>query len=100
MEVKDQLMKVNECEVKTILKLHEESEGHANLIKLFEIIDDDKEEDKLVLVMEYCTQGTLLTWDTTDHKFIANPELADPDKPEFLSEITIKRAILEVAAGL
>lgn len=100
MEVKDQLMKVNESEVRTILKLHEESGGHVNLVKLYEIIDDDNLEDKLVLVMEYCSQGQLLTWDTNTHMFIANPQLADATNPKFLAEETIKRAIFEVAAGL
>lgn len=100
MEMRDQLMKVNESEVRTILKLHEETGGHANLVKLHEIIDDDNLEDKLVLVMEYCSQGQLLTWDTNTHKFIANPQLADATKPEFLPENTIKRVILDVAAGL
>ena len=56
MEVKDQLMKVNESEVKTILKLNE-GDGHKNIVKLYEIIDDEQLEDKLVLVMEYCTRG-------------------------------------------
>ena len=65
-------MKVNESEIKTILRLHEESGGHSNLIKLYEIIDDENLEDKLVIVMEYCSTGQLLTWSTTDHKFVAN----------------------------
>ena len=54
MEMRDQLMKVNESEVKTILKLHETG-GHKNIVKLYEIIDDDNLEDKLVLVMENCS---------------------------------------------
>lgn len=99
MEVKDQLMKVNESEVKTILKLHEGT-GHKNIVKLYEIIDDENLEDKLVLVMEYCNMGQLLTWSTTDHKFVADEKLSDPEKPGFLSEETIKRAIFDVAAGL
>ena len=47
-------MKVNESEIKTIIKLHEET-GHKNIVKLYEIIDDDNLEDKLVLVMENCS---------------------------------------------
>ena len=61
MVVTDQLMKVNESEIKTNLKLHEQG-GHKNIVKLFEIIDDDNEEDKLVLVMEYCSQKQMLNW--------------------------------------
>ena len=56
MEVKDQLMKVNESEVRTILKLHETGD-HKNIVKLYEIIDDDNLEDKIVLVMENCALG-------------------------------------------
>ena len=55
MVMTDQLMKVNESEVKTNLKLHEQG-GHKNIAKLYEIIDDDSEADKLVLVMEYCSK--------------------------------------------
>ena len=57
MLVTDQLMKVNESEVKTILKLNQDGIGHSNIVKLYEIIDDDNLEDKLVIVMENCSIG-------------------------------------------
>ena len=64
-------MKVNESEVKTNLKLHEQG-GHKNIVKLFEIIDDDNEQDKLVLVMEYCGKKQLLNWCMEQVKFVPN----------------------------
>ena len=99
MQVKDQLMKVNESEVRTILKLHEETGGHKNIVKLYEIIDDDNLEDKLVLVMEHCQKGQMLTWCTEEHKFQPNAQLKDANTG-FLPEAIIKQAVLDVAAGL
>lgn len=93
-------MKVNESEIRTILKLNEESNDQQNIIKIHEIIDDDNLEDKLVIVMEYCSQGQLLNWCTEDHKFVVNEQLADPNNAGFLAEEVIKKAILDVAAGL
>ena len=98
MEVKDQLMKVNESEVRTILKLHETGD-HKNIVKLYEIIDDDNLEDKLILVMENCSLGQMLTWCTETKKFQPNAKLIDANTG-FLPESTIKRALLDAAAGL
>ena len=97
MVMTDQLMKVNESEVRTNLKLHEQG-GHKNIAKLYEIIDDDNEADKLVLVMEYCSKKQLLNWHTEQAKFVPNPELVGADG--FLPESVIKKAILDIAAGL
>ena len=97
MVMTDQLMKVNESEVKTNLKLHEQG-GHKNIARLYEIIDDDNEADKLVLVMEYCSKKQLLNWQTEQAKFVPNPELVGTDG--FLPESVIKKAIIDIAAGL
>lgn len=53
----DQLMKVMESEVRAMIVLAEA--GHnPNVVRLYEIIDDEAGfEDKLVLVMEYCSGG-------------------------------------------
>ena len=97
MVVTDQLMKVNESEIKTNLKLHEQG-GHKNIVKLFEIIDDDNEEDKLVLVMEYCSQRQMLNWSDEQVKFVPNKKMVDSNG--FLPENLIKKAIVDGAAGL
>ena len=90
-------MKVNESEIKTNLKLHEQG-GHKNIVKLFEIIDDDNEEDKLVLVMEYCSQRQMLNWSDEQVKFVPNKKMVDSNG--FLPENLIKKAIVDAAAGL
>lgn len=35
--------------------------NHPNLVKLFEIIDDE-EDEKLHMVMEYCEHGEIMTF--------------------------------------
>ena len=100
MVVTDQLMKVNESEVKTILKLNQDGIGHSNIVKLYEIIDDDNLEDKLVIVMENCSIGQILSWHPEDKKFTPNEKLIDTSNPGFLTEKVIKKAVLEVAEGL
>ena len=57
MEVKTQLDKVMQHEVRAITK----AAGHPNVVNLFEIIDDE-EAGKLMLVMEFVEQGRLLEW--------------------------------------
>lgn len=42
--------------------------AHPNLIHLHSIIDDE-EQDKLMVVMDYCPQGQVMTWDQGDLRF-------------------------------
>ena len=70
-------------------------------MRLLEIIDDEAGfEDKLVLVMEFCPGGQLLTWDPSTHQFIANRESERVDENGMVSESTIKVVLREVAQGL
>ena len=55
MEVKTQLDKVMQQEVKAI----QASVGHPNVVELIEIIEDD---EKLLLVMEYVEHGRIIEW--------------------------------------
>lgn len=48
-------MKVRECEIRGMLQAS--SLNHPNVVQLHEIIDDEGEEDKLLLVMDYCNLG-------------------------------------------
>ena len=65
----DQLMKVMDSEVKAMVTLTE-SGKNPNVVSLLEIIDDEAGfEDKLILVMEYCSGGQLLNWDPETHTF-------------------------------
>jgi len=57
MEVKTQLDKVMQHEVRAISK----ASGHPNVVNLIEIIDDD-EAGKLLLVMEFVERGKLIEW--------------------------------------
>jgi len=98
MQVRDQLMNVMEHEVKSNQKLIDEARGHKNIVHLHEIIDDQGEEDKLVLVMEYCPQGELLSWDEEKEEFI--PSQNSRDENGFLPEEKIKHAFFDIAEGL
>ncbi len=70
-------------------------------MQLLEIIDDEAGfEDKLVLVMEYCPGGQLLTWDAQTHLFSANHESERVDENGMVAESTIKTVLKEAATGL
>lgn len=77
MQVRDELMKVMESEVKSYLKMVNEAGGHKNIVHLHEIIDDQGLEDKLVLAMEYCQQGEILSWNEETGVFIPSSKLAN-----------------------
>ena len=63
----DQLMKVMGSEVAAMLRLSQ-GQSSPNVVRLLEIIDDEAGfEDKLVMVMEFCPGGQLLTWDPETH---------------------------------
>ena len=42
--------------------------SHPNVIKLYETIDD-KEDEKVYLIMEYAEKGQILTYDATTNQF-------------------------------
>lgn len=65
----DQLMKVMDSEVAAMVRLSESGQN-PNVVRLLEIIDDEAGlEDKLILVMEYCSGGQLLNWNPETHTF-------------------------------
>ena len=70
-------------------------------MRLLEIIDDEAGfEDKLVLVMEFCSGGQLLNWDPATHAFLPNRDHELVDENGMVMEATIKKKIREVANGL
>ena len=65
----DQLMKVMDSEVAAMVRLSESGQN-PNVVRLLEVIDDEAGfEDKLILVMEYCSGGQLLNWNPETHTF-------------------------------
>lgn len=61
MEVRDQLMKVREFEIKGLVLASKVR--HPNVVQLHEIIDDELEYDLILLIMDYCELGQVLTWE-------------------------------------
>jgi serine/threonine protein kinase len=59
---------LNEIE---ILKMVHEKGGHKNIIKLIEIINDE-ENEKIYLVLEYCSKGAIIDFKQRDQKFYFN----------------------------
>ncbi|OMJ85655.1 hypothetical protein SteCoe_13007 [Stentor coeruleus] len=43
--------------------------NHENIIKIFEVIYDE-DNGKIYIVMENCSKGSLMSWDTKENKFI------------------------------
>lgn len=67
---------------------------HQNVVKLHEVIDDD-EEDKLYLIMDYCSNKEVLRWDVK--KEIFSPYLEDQ---EFMPEDNIRNIMRHCISGL
>lgn len=98
----DELMKVMDMEVKAMLRLAQTGANHSpNVVKLFEVIDDEAGfEDKLVLVMEFCSGGQLLFWSPETHSFAPNRSTEHVDSNGNILENTIKAVLREIAQGL
>lgn len=47
------------------------TQKYGNVVKLVEIIDND-EEDRLIIVEEFCKNGTVLNWDSKNFTFAPN----------------------------
>lgn len=93
-------MKVMASEVNAMVRLSTNGH-HQNVVRLLEIIDDEAGfEDKLVLVMESCPGGQLLSWDPSTHAFIPNAESERVDANGLVAEETIKSVIKDIASGL
>lgn len=93
-------MKVMESEVKAMVTLAQCGQN-PNVVRLLEVIDDEAGfEDKLILVLEYCSGGQLLNWDPETHTFSPNRDHELVDESGHILEQTIKRKIREVANGL
>ena len=52
----------------------QKSLNHPNIVKLYEIIDDE-EDEKIHLILNYCKHGEILTFDEDKMKFIPNSAL-------------------------
>ena len=70
---------------------------HPNVIKLFEIIDND-ELDRLIIVEEFCSKGTLLNWNNKDFTFSPNNEFSSDNR--YLTIHKVKSVLKQVASGL
>mmetsp|Transcript_47516 Transcript_47516/g.54705 ORF Transcript_47516/g.54705 Transcript_47516/m.54705 type:complete len:377 (+) Transcript_47516:47-1177(+) len=76
-------------EIAIMKKLH-----HTNIIKLFEVIDD-QEYDKLYMVMEFASKGQILEWNEDDLVFYIE-EHEDDD----YGEERIRRMLCDIFKGL
>jgi [calcium/calmodulin-dependent protein kinase] kinase len=85
--------------------------NHRNLVKLYEIMND-KKKGKLYLVLEYCENGDLMSYDEVHSKFSVNKNIfkkylknkdnsneIDVDKL-YYSENQIRRFIRQIIRGL
>ena len=76
-----------ELELMKEIDIQDALAGHENIVQLFEVLDD-KNEEKIYLIMEDCKEGQLLTFnDETSPQFVPNPVLAESGE---LSEATLK----------
>jgi serine/threonine protein kinase len=99
MTMKTELSKVMNGE----LKIMKEMPIHKNIICLHEIIDDE-DEDKLMIVIDHCEKGQVMTWhvhgDTMKFKPSKSLPCVAANNELFYSENTIKQIIRDTAEGL
>lgn len=70
---------------------------HPNVLKLYEIIDDD-ENDNLYLVLEYADKKQSLNYNEENQRFV----LKDPDNPDKVSydENDLRKIMRDLVSGL
>jgi [calcium/calmodulin-dependent protein kinase] kinase len=79
--------------------------NHANIIKLYEIINDEESGETflsnnlLIIVLEYCNYGPILTYDDNGTMFINRKFMMKPTD-RFLSEWEIRDIVRDVVIGL
>ena len=95
MEVKTQLDKVMQHEVRAISK----ASGHPNVVNLIEIIDDD-ETGKLLLVMEFVERGKIIEWQSELSCFRPATWASQRTSNGFLDEEVIRCCVRDVVSGL
>ena len=70
--------------------------NHENIVKLHEIIHDD-EKGKIYLILDYCSKGSLMTYDILTQEFVVNDGVT---LTKYYSEEQIKDFIREIVLGL
>ena len=71
-----------------------------NIIKLYEIIHDNI-KDKLYLILEYCSNGTIMTYDEDEDKFQINKNFYKNNNPDSdYSEDEIRKIIRQIVLGI
>jgi [calcium/calmodulin-dependent protein kinase] kinase len=68
--------------------------AHPNVVRLQEIIDDE-EEDRLYIVMDYCSRGSVLEWDVATKTFYVAAA-----RSSYYDEAMLKQFFKGVVAGL
>ena len=63
-----------ELELATEIDVQSALRGHPNIVELFEVLDD-KNDEKLYMIMEDCSGGQLLNFDDNTMTFTPNPKL-------------------------
>mmetsp|Transcript_12876 Transcript_12876/g.6377 ORF Transcript_12876/g.6377 Transcript_12876/m.6377 type:complete len:105 (-) Transcript_12876:539-853(-) len=67
---------------------------HPHVIKLYEVIDDE-EEDKLYMIIEYASNGSIMDWDEVARNFYY---CYNPEAP--FDETKIKGYFRDIVDGL
>lgn len=78
-----------EHEIKVMRRL-----DHPNIVRLHEVIEDD-EKDRLYIVMEYCTRGSILEWNSSDKTFFIEGARAS-----YYDEATLRHYFRGIVRGL
>ena len=87
---------LNEIE---ILKRLNEHGGHKNVVRLFEILHDE-EKEKIYLVMEYCSKGSIMDYNERTGVFSINKAyIKEEEKGHYMEEV-LKGFLKDLAEGL
>lgn len=66
----------------------------TNIVRLNEVIQSEN-EDKLILIIDFCAKGEILDWDETNNRF--TPCLKDQDE---FTELQIRKFMRDLTEGL
>ena len=74
--------------------------NNKNIIKLYEIIHDNI-KDELYLILEYCSNGTLMIYDEDEDKVQINKKFYKNNNPDSdYSEDEIRKIIRQIVLGI
>ncbi|CAG9320758.1 unnamed protein product [Blepharisma stoltei] len=72
--------------------------NHPNVIRMYEIIDD-VEGEKIYMILDYCERGSLMDWNSNEHRFITpwtNKEISESQLKSIFRQLVLAVRYLHI----